>query len=74
MLTPKFTDYAVNKFSEEVESRANLEIDTVLVSENYEFIARVVDEEKMNALNMAIKGRFIISTMRRENNILNLRI
>ena len=74
LLTPKFTDYAVNKFSEEVESRANLEIDTVLVSENYEFIARVVDEEKMNALNMAIKGRFIISTMRRENNILNLRI
>lgn len=63
LLTPQFTDYAVNKFSEEVESRANLEIDTVLMSENYEFIAGTIDEEDMNALNMAIKGRFIISSI-----------
>ena len=61
MLTPKFTDYAVNKFSEEIESRANIEVDTVLMSENYELIAKIVDEKDMNALNMAIKSRFIIS-------------
>lgn len=63
LLTPKFTDYAVNKFAEEVQNRANIEIDTVLMSENYEFIAEIVDEEDMNALNMAIKGRFIISSI-----------
>ena len=63
LLTPKFTDYAVNKFSEEVETRANLEIDTVLMSENYEFIAGIVDEEDMNTLSMAIKARFITSSI-----------
>ena len=63
LLTPKFTDYAVNKFSEEVESRTNLEIDTVFMSENYELITEIVGEEDMNALNMAIKGRFIISSI-----------
>lgn len=47
-----------NKFAEEVQNRANIEIDTVLMSENYEFIAGIVGEEDMNALNMAIKGRF----------------
>ena len=58
MFTPQFTDYAVDKFSEEAENSANIEIDTV----NYEFIAEIVDEEDMNALNMAIKARFIISS------------
>ncbi len=52
-----------NKFAEEVQNSANIEIDTVLMSENYEFIAGIVDEEDMNALNMAIKGRFIISSI-----------
>ena len=63
LLTPQFTDYAVNKFSEEIESRANIEVDTVLMSENYELIIEIVGEEDMNALNMAIKGRFIISSI-----------
>ena len=63
LLTPQFTDYAVNKFSEEIESRANIEVDTVLMSENYEFIAGIVDKENMNTLSMTIKGRFIISSI-----------
>lgn len=64
MLTPQFADYAVNKFFEEIENRANIGIDTVLTSENDGFIAGIVDGESMNSLNMAIKGRFIIlSTM-----------
>lgn len=63
LLTQQFTDYAADKFSEEIESRANLEIDTVLISENYELIAKIVGEEDMNVLNMAIKGRFIISSI-----------
>ncbi len=63
LLTPQFTDYAVNKFAEEIESRANIEVDTVLMSENYELIIEIVGEEDMNALNMAIKGRFIISSI-----------
>lgn len=62
LLTPQFTDYSVNKFAEEVQNRANIEIDTVLMSENYELIAKIVGEEDMNVLNMAIKGRFIISS------------
>ena len=53
MLTLQFADYAVNKFFEEIESRMNMKIDTVLMSENYEFIAGTIDEEDMNALNMA---------------------
>lgn len=61
-LMSKFTDYAVNKFSEEIQNRANIEIDTVFMSENYEFIARVVNEEEMNALNKAINARFVISS------------
>ena len=32
------------------------------MSENCEFIAGIVDEEDMNSLNLAIKGRFIISS------------
>ena len=63
LLTPQFTDYAVNKFSEEIESRANIEVDTVLMSKNYELIAKIVDEEDMKVLNMAIRGRFIISSI-----------
>ena len=63
LLTPQFTDYAVNKFSEEIESRANIEVDTVLMSKNYELIAKFVGEEDMKVLNMAIKGRFIISSI-----------
>lgn len=59
MLTPKFADYAVNKFFEEIESRMNMKIDTILMPENYEFIADI-DEKEMNTLNMVIKGRFII--------------
>ena len=62
LLTPQFTDYAVNKFTEEVQNRANIEIDTVLMSENYELITKTVDEKDINALNMAIKARFIISS------------
>ena len=62
LLTPQFTDYAVDKFSEEIESRANIEVDTVLMSKNYELIAKIVGEEDMKVLNMAIKGRFIISS------------
>ncbi len=59
MLTPQFADYAVNKFFEEIESRMNMKIDTILMPENYEFIADI-DEKEMNTLNMVIKGRFII--------------
>lgn len=72
MLTLQFADYAVNKFFEEIESRMNMKIDTVLMSENYELLSKIVDEEDMNALNMAIKARFIISTMKRRNHIFNL--
>ena len=56
---PQFADYAVNKFFEEIESRMNMKIDTILMPENYEFIADI-DEKEMNTLNMVIKGRFII--------------
>lgn len=61
--TPKFADFAVRKFTEDIKRRVRQEIDTVLVSQYIKLIIDMVGEEEMVALNNAITGRFIISSI-----------
>ena len=63
LLTPQFTNYAVKKFIEDIKQTLSQEIDTILVAQHSKLIVDLVGEDEMVALNRAITGRFIISSI-----------
>lgn len=63
LLTPKFTDFYLRKFTENIKRRLRQEIDTVLVFQYSKLIINTLGGEEMVALNNAITGRLIISSI-----------
>ncbi len=63
LLTPKFTDFDVRKLTENIKRRLRQKIDTVLVFQYSRLMIDIVGEEKIIALNNAITGRLIISSI-----------
>lgn len=57
LLTPKFTDFYVRKFTENIKRRLRQKIDTVLVFQYSRLMLGIVGEEKIIALNNAIIGQ-----------------
>lgn len=63
LLTPKFTDFYLRKFTENIKRRLRQKIDTVLVFQYSKLIINTLGEEEMVALNNEITGRLIISSI-----------